>query len=93
MKHCFMFVSYVVIDGHYIRWIFTGEPDGAASEAPSGANDLPPLAPTHMVGLVHHIGRPVQVLRQNTGAIRHRQGGELYEFTYYVDRLMLKIGK
>lgn len=34
----------------------TSEPDGAASEASSGAHDLPSLASTDMVGLVHHIG-------------------------------------
>lgn len=34
----------------------TSEPDGAASEASSGAHDLPSLASTDMVGLVHHVG-------------------------------------
>lgn len=43
---------------------FTGEPDCTASEASPGAHDLPPLAPADMVGLVHHVGWPVEILKQ-----------------------------
>ena len=42
---------------------FTGEPDGAASEASSRAYDLPSLASTNMVGLVHHIGWSLEILK------------------------------
>lgn len=42
---------------------FTCQPDGTASEASSGAHDLPSLAAADMVGLVHYVGGSVEVLK------------------------------
>lgn len=44
-------------DGYRLRPLrLTCKPDRTASEASSGAHDLPSLASADMVGLVHHIG-------------------------------------
>lgn len=50
----------------------TSEPDGAASEASSGAHDLPSLASTDMVGLVHHVGRSLEILKKKNRRVRDR---------------------
>ena len=42
--------------------VFTSEPNGAASEAPPGADDLSSLVAAHVVGLVHHVGGLVEAL-------------------------------
>lgn len=43
---------------------FTGQPYGTAPEASPGPDHLPSLAAADMVGLIHHVGRPVEILQK-----------------------------
>lgn len=78
-----------IISGHHTRHErFTGEPDSAASEASSGAHHLASLASADMVGLVNHVGRPVEILKQKkkdstgeTYTIVTENRGNSYYFT------------
>ena len=53
--------------------LLTGEPDGAATEAPAHAHNLPSLVPRHMMDLLCHVGgdRLVMLLenKQTNGII------------------------